>query len=243
MGISQFFSEFYEDAAGNADHLAVGSVWWAPVPEVREVPLILDVNRASPDEHAAVTFEFVDIGSHHFKARERLPVKKLTLDNTQELIVSKGKKRPCVVLAKATVSGADLAAVETHDREQGRLAKHLSRPVYLLAPMYSCATHHERSSFGPILTARVKALQYPHLCYFPAFKPRDRTSNPGSIMRLDHVFPSFLGRGCDTHGVKVLDCVMEVVLDQLKAVCGMEPSDDFTDIKTLIQDCMPDDLR
>lgn len=243
MGISQFFPEFYRDAAANADHLGVGSVWWAPVPEIREVPLILDVNRASPDEHAAVTFEFVEIGTHHFKVKERLPIKKLNLDNTQELIVSRGKKRPCVVLAKATVSEADLAGVEATDREQGRQARHLSKSVYLLAPMYGCSTHQERGSFGPILTARVKALRYPHLCYFPAFKRSDRTSNPGSIMRLDHVFPSFLGRGCDAHGVKIQDCVMEVVLDQLKAVYGMEPSEDFADIKMLIQDCLPDELR
>lgn len=243
MGISQFFPEFYEGQAADADRFSIGSVWWAPVPEVREVPLILDVNRAGPQEHDAVSFEFVDIGSQHFKGRDRLPIHRLSLDKTQELIVSKGKKRPCAILAKAAVSESDVASVAASDGSQGRQAKHLAKPVYLLAPMYSCATFQETGSFGPILTARVKALQYPHLCYFPAFNPSERVRNPGSIMRLDHIFPSFLGRGCDPLGTKIEDAVMEVVLDQLKAVCGMEPSSDFAEIKMLIQDCLPDELR
>lgn len=241
MGISQFFKGFYdEEPAGGP---AVGSIWWAPVPESREVPLILDVKRTAPDEHSAVDFEFVEAGSQHFKSRTRLPIKRLSLDDTQELIVSKGKKRPCVVLGKATIPGSDIASLANADKTQGRQAQHLSKQMYLLAPMYGCATYQSNGSFGPILTARVKALQYPHLCYFPPLKPSEATSNPGSILRLDHVFPSFLGRGCDREDQKVAACVMEVVLDQLKAVCGMEPSADFFTIKELIQDCLPDDLR
>lgn len=242
MGITQFFEKgFYEqDASRNP---AIGSVWWAPVPESREVPIILDVTRAAPDEHGIVDFSFVDAGSQHFKSKSRLPIKRLNLDDTQELMVSKGKKRPCVVLGKATVSNEDIASLTDADKEQGRQAKHLCKPMYLLAPMYGCATYHERGGFGPILTARVKALQYPHLCYFPPLKHAEVKSNPGSIMRLDHAFPSFLGKGCEPDGQRVLDCVMEVVLDQFMAVCGMEPSDNFVAIKELIQTCLPDDLR
>lgn len=100
MGISQFFKGFYdEEPAGGP---AVGSIWWAPVPESREVPLILDVKRTTPDEHSAVDFEFVEAGSQHFKSRTRLPIKRLSLDDTQDLIVSKGKKTLASPLRQAS---------------------------------------------------------------------------------------------------------------------------------------------
>ncbi len=150
--------------------------------------------------------------------------------------MAKGKRRPCVVLGCAQVSGEQLNSIK--DGEQRRLAKHLQRTCFLVAPMYSCSTYYERSSFGPVLTARVKALWYPHLCYMPGFNG----SAPGSILRLDHTFPTCLGRGSDPAKKKVTEEVMEIVVGQLQVVCGMPPTEILVSIQELVKGCLPDGL-
>lgn len=88
------------------------------------------------------------------------------------------------------------------------------------------------------MTARIRALKYPHLCYLPPLDASKASSDPGSILRLDMTFASYLCRGSDPHEYRVKDEVMDVIKDQLKIVCGMAPSDDFLEIKELVDECL-----
>jgi len=94
MGVLQVFERFFEDLSGDAAPPAPGHLYWVPVPETQEVPRVLDVQRATPDEHWATVFEITEIGNHHFKTRNRLPIKKLDLGETEELLIAKAKKCP-----------------------------------------------------------------------------------------------------------------------------------------------------
>lgn len=239
MGITQVFDEFYEPNTNSLPQF--GSVYWVPTPEVPEVHRILEVRRASPEEHEITDFEFVEIADRHFKPNSRLPIKRLNLGDTQELLITKAKKRPCVVLGMGFISSDKIDSIA--DGEQRRLAKHLHKPIHLVAPMYGCATYTDRTAFGPVLTARVKALWYPHLCYMPPLNPKDKASNPGSILRLDHVFPSHLGRGSESAGIKLKDEVLEIVVDQLKVVFDQPESENLTMIRELVKDCLPEELK
>lgn len=238
MGITQVFDKFYEPDTNSLPQL--GSVYWVPTPEVPEVPKILEVRRASPEEHEITDFEFVEIADRHFKPNSRLPIKRLNLGDTQELLITKAKKRPCVVLGKGFISSDKIESIA--DGEQRRQAKHLHKPTHLVAPMYGCATYTDRTAFGPILTARVKALWYPHLCYMPPLNPKDLASNPGSILRLDHIFPSHLSRGAERAGIKVTDEVLEIIMDQLGVVCDQPESENLVLVKDIVKDCIPEEL-
>lgn len=238
MGITQVFDKFYEPDTNSLPQL--GSVYWVPTPEVPEVPKILEVRRASPEEHEITDFEFVEVADRHFKPNSRLPIKRLNLGDTQELLITKAKKRPCVVLGRGFISSDKIESIA--DGEQRRQAKHLHKPTHLVAPMYGCATYTDRTAFGPILTARVKALWYPHLCYMPPLNPKGSASNPGSILRLDHIFPSHLSRGAERAGIKVTDEVLEIIMDQLGVVCDQPESENLILIKDIVKDCLPEGL-
>jgi hypothetical protein len=69
MGVLQVFERFFEDLAGDAAPPAPGYLYWVPVPETQEVPRVLDVQRATPDEHWATGFEITEIGNHHLIIR------------------------------------------------------------------------------------------------------------------------------------------------------------------------------
>lgn len=234
MGISQYFNNDFYDK--NSPSPTIGSIFWTPTPEVIEVPYIFDVTRSSSDEHEITDFSFVELGAHHFRSKDTLPVKRLGLEDNVELMVFRGKKRPCVVLGAGTIPQNELDSI--NHPEQRRQGKHLAKLLYIVAPMYGCSTHQEKGGFGPVITSRIKALKYPHLCYFPPLNPQEAGQNPGSILRLDHVFATFLGRGTEPHELKVKDYVMDVVQNQFKVVCGMEPSDNFIEVKTLVEDCL-----
>lgn len=236
MGITQIFSQFYDDVPPS-QRPDIGSVYWVPTPEVSEVPLILQVKRASPEEHEIIDFEFVQVGSQHFKSGTRLPIKRLNLGDTEELMVAKAKKRPCVVLGRGFLAPEQIASLPKG--EQQKLAKHLERIVYLVAPMYGCSTYYKQNAFGPVLTARVKALWYQHLCYMPDFNGQE----PGSILRLDHVFATHLGRGSEPAGKKVKEDVFQIVQAQFLVTCGLPPDDLLLAAKDLVNGCLPAELR
>lgn len=235
MGISQVFDKFYEDEKSGTP--SVGSIFWVPCTDVPEVPIVLQVQRASPQEHEITAFEFVEVGAQHFKASDRLPIKRLNLQLHEELIVAKAKRRPCVVIAATHIPVESLATLPEGD--QRRQAKHLRRRSFLVAPLYSCSTYAKTNAFGPILAARVKALWYPHLCYLPDFKGEP----PGSIARLDRVFPTMLGRGCEPSGLRVTDEVMEVIRSQFLVTCGYDPTPWLIELKELVATCLPAELK
>lgn len=235
MGIAQYFSnKFYEEDKSAQPN--IGSIYWVPTSDTSEVPTILDVKRASPSEHEITDFSFVQIGSQHFGTKDQLPVKKLNLEDNSELVVTKAKKRPCIVLGLAGVLESEIKTIE-HPSQQ-RQARHLSRVVHIVAPMFSCSTAQENGSFGPEITRRIKVLSYPHLAYFPPFKIEDLSFNPGSILRLDLAFPTYLLRGCEKSELKVNEEVMDIIQEQFKYICGNVPSDDFIEIKQLLEESL-----
>ncbi|MDZ7735599.1 MAG: hypothetical protein U5P41_05460 [Gammaproteobacteria bacterium] len=84
MGILQLYDKFFEDVPPGSEPQP-GHLYWVPRPETNEIPLILNVRRATPDEHLATAFDITQVNNDHFKERERLPIKKLNLSSTEEL--------------------------------------------------------------------------------------------------------------------------------------------------------------
>lgn len=233
MGILQVFDNFYEIDAEKTKPQP-GDIYWVPTADISEVPTILDVTRSTPEEHEVTSFEVKQIENYHFTERERLPIHRLNLGNTEELLISKAKKRPVVVLA--TTFTDDINTLPKG--AQQKLAGHLSKPSYLVAPMYSTTTMLDPGTFGPQLVARIRALQYLHFFCLP---DEDNATRPGSIVRLDRVFPTYLGRGCNAYGKKLHPEPFEVLLSQFSILSGVGYSEPYELIKELVQDALPDE--
>jgi len=234
MGILQVFDCFYEDSPAGAT-VEPGQIYWVPTPDVDEVPRILDVERASAAEHEVSRYEIKQVEAHHFTKRDRLPIKRLNLGETEELLIAKAKRRPVVVLASVMVN--DVGSLP--DGAQERLARHLGKPCYLVAPMYSTTSMLKPGTFGPALVARIRALQYHHLFCLPDKEHPDR---PGSIVRLDRIFPTYLGRGCSAMGLRIHDEPFEILLSQLSILSGAIYREPYDLVKDLVQDALPKEL-
>ena len=235
MGFLQLFDEFYTDSEPTGAP-AVGDIYWAPVPEVNEVPRILDVLRADPEEHSATSFEIVDIKREHFSQRDRLPIKRLNLGETEELIIAKGKKRPVLVLSRNVVP--DITSLPRGS--QRRMAQSVGRESYLVAPFYSVSLPpHRTTMFGPVLVARIRALRYVHLACLPA---RGKPGVPDSIVRLDRVFPCYLSRGCEKSGDRLADEPLEIIQAQLALLTGGTNTEPYNLAKELVADTLPEEL-
>jgi len=231
MGILQIFENFYESVPGRTPP-EVGHIYWVPTPDISEVPLIMDAQRASPTEHEISSFEIQQISNHHFKSRDRLPIKKLNLGETEELIVAKAKKRPSVVLASICTDDVD----SLPEGAQKRLAKPLGKKCYLVAPTFSTTTMMDPGTFGPVLVARIRALKYHHLFCLP---DPSKTSVPSSIVRLDRIFPTFLGRGCEHFGLKLHEEPFSILQSQFNILSGGNNSEPYELVKELVKEALP----
>ncbi len=234
MGILQIFDSFYEEVSADTKPQP-GHIFWVPTPSVHETPRILDVDRATSDEYELAGFEIKEIASHHFKKRERPPIKRLSLGETEEVIISKAKRRPAVIITSIISDDIDTLS----DGSQKRLAQHLKKPCYLVAPMYSVSTMIKPGTFGPVLVARIRALQYPRFFCLPDPKKPNR---PESIIRLDRIFPTYLGRGCEAQGKKIHKEPFEILLSQFSILSGSVYREPYDLVKELIQDALPEEL-
>ena len=144
-----------------------GTLLWCPVGNLEEVPRVLDVDRASPADHKATTFRVVQVDADHFKERQKLPVHGLRLGNTEEILITKAKRRPCVILSCLNTRFQDQRVLD-----EVRLKRHLQDCAMTVAPIYSIATPDDTSGFQPIMTARIRALMYNQFFYLPKDCPK-----------------------------------------------------------------------
>ena len=231
MGILQVFDEFYESVPAKATP-ELGHIYWVPTANIDEVPRILDVQRASPTEHEISSFEIQQISSHHFKSKDRLPIHSLNLGDTEEIIVAKAKKRPAVVLATIHTEQVESLPQDA----QKRLARHLDKKCYLVAPMFSTSTMMDPSTFGPVLVARIRALKYLHFFCLPE---KGDASKPESIIRLDRIFPTYLGRGSEPMVLMVQEEPFAVLQSQFNILVGGNSSEPYEVVRDLVKDALP----
>ena len=132
MGTFQLFENFFDDVT--TKDILPGRLVWVPTHQIDMAPRILELERASPEEHAAVNFKIVEANEKHFKDREKLPIAKLKLGPTEEALITKAKKRLCVVMAAiGPVDKADIT-----DKTQQKLAAHLTTAAtYIVCLLYT----------------------------------------------------------------------------------------------------------
>lgn len=233
--IEEVLDGVFEKAPG----IGVGHIIWCPVPQLDEVPRILEVERASSEVHYAGKFEIVQMNGGHFKAKQKLPIKALSLHDTEELLISKAKKRPCVVVACDNTSFKD--SVATAELKKRR---HLQDNSMILAPLYGTASLEDVRGFPPKMVARIRVFLYNQFFYLPKTCPKTKIGlEKESIVRLDRLFPASPNRGVETKDMKLSAEALALLTAMLRERFGAPPDGNLTTVRQILYETLPEDCR
>lgn len=233
--IEEICAGVYESASG----IDVGHFVWCPVPHLDEVPRILEVERASSETHYATKFEIIQMTGDHFKTKRKLPIKALALGDTEELLISKAKKRPCLVVACNNTAFKDgVIATELKGR------RHLQDNSMILAPIYGSATPEDDKGFPPIMVARIRAFLYNQFYYLPKGCPKTKISfEKEGVVRLDRLFPASPNRGVTPANKKLSTEPLVLLMAVLRERFGAPPDDDLKVVREILYETLPEDCR
>lgn len=181
MGITQLITQFYRNLPKDSfrKEPTVGQLCWAPSLHINKVPMVMEVERADPKEAFATKFKLRSLSERDFRARAKLPIKSINLRQTEELIVSKAKKRPAIVVWGSPMIFED---VEKLLISIGR--PHLQEYCLAVVPVYNIETIDHAGGFPPIMVSRIKALMYNQFFYCP---PMNDIGFSEGIARLDRI--------------------------------------------------------
>ena len=239
MGITQIITPFYLNlpSAEYRKSPRVGQFCWVPIVHLDVIPRLLDVERADPTEHYATKFTIRPLGEKDFKKKLRLPIKMLSLRETEELLIHRAKKRPAIIIAAANTCFTDVDSLlktlgKTHLQESNCL---------LLLPVYGIATEDHDGGFPAVMVARIKALLYQQFFYFP------REKSPlifNSVGRLDRIQPILYHHNVfDLEPYALSPEALSVLLGMIRNLFGAEEDDLLKTIKELALEALPDEAR
>lgn len=230
--------DFWDSNRKQGTGLEVGQIVYAPVPDTVLRLKIAEVVRSNPRAHdsAELRFRPVDDNSDFRQKTQRLPLAALKLADTEEILVGKGKQRPCVVLA----SSRGVAPIDLPEGEQRNKGQNAFKSVYCIAPLFSCSSGSKTTAFGPVMAARIKCMMYPEFLFAPKKEP---AIDNDSIVRLDRMFWSHLQ--CATRAVpQYLSAeALSVAWNQIKVMAGEKPDEDYLELRTLLLGELPKECR
>ncbi len=233
--IEEICDGIYERSRG----FGVGQFVWCPVPHLEEVPRILEVERATSETHYASKFEIVQMTSGHFRKKQKLPIKLLSLGETEELLISKAKKRPCVIVACDNTAFADAPLVAELKKR-----RHLQDSSMILAPIYGLATPEDEKGFPPIMAARVKAFLYRQFFYLPKVCPKTKVSfDKEGIARLDRLFAASPTRGVEPMDIKLSEEPLLLLMAVVRERFGGKEDENLKTVRELLFEALPEDAR
>lgn len=214
--------------------IEVGQIVYAPVPDTDPRHKVADVLRSNVTAHdsAELRFRAVDDNTDFRQKPGRLPLAALKLGDTEELLVTKGKQRPCIVLAKSE----GVATATLPEGEQRNKGQHAFRLIYCVAPLFSCSTGTKATAFGPMMAARIKCLMYPEFVYLTKKEP---ALDCDSIVRLDRLFCTHLQCATRAQNAFVSDSLLEIAWSQIRMMAGEQPSDTFLELRELMLATLP----
>lgn len=238
MGIVQLIDPFYLKLPDDTFRRAsvVGQFCWIPVTHLDPIPRILDVERADPQEHYATKFSIRNMTDGDFKKKTRLPIKVLSLRETEELVIHRAKRRPAIIISSETTIFDDVKSLL---QQMGR--KHLQEENLIVAPLYSVESGDHEGGFPPVMVARIRALMYKQFFFCP------RENSPltaDSIMRLDRlhaVTPNYPAYIPEPHSLSIE--ALGVLMAILRSLFGAKEEPEFKALKDLVFESLPDEAK
>jgi hypothetical protein len=187
MGITQIITQFYKDLPRDTfrKEPTVGQLCWVPALHINRIPMVMEVERADPKEMNVTKFRIRDLTESDFKARGKLPIKSLNLRETEELVVSKAKKRPAIIVWGSPIIFEDIEKLLTSIGKS-----HLQEYCLALVPIYSIETVDHPRGFPPVMVSRIKALMYNQFFYCPAIRDIAFTEGVARLDRIQIILPT-----------------------------------------------------
>lgn len=165
MPIVDCIDDFFEPITNfNKDpsKLIDGQVAWVPVLIPRPLPWVMDARRKSGRDHNNIKYEIRKIRESDFlKKSDRLPIHRMNLHPTEELLAIKAKKRPCIMISQYLIMNGGKIKNITEGKE------HLLQQEQVFLPIFSTQGEESSSGFPQGFVRNIRKMAYPHLLYFP----------------------------------------------------------------------------
>jgi len=238
MGITQILDPFYISLPSETFRKvpSVGQFCWVPVPHLDPIPRILDIERADPTEHYATKFSIRNMQNKDFRKKPRLPIKMLSLRETEELIICRTKKRPGIIIS------ADFTIFDDVSQELRRLGRrHLQEDNIIIVPLYEAETVEHKGGFPPIMAARIRTLMYNQFFFCPK---TDLGLINDSIARLDRI--QVIKPIYPTYEPKQFALSLEtlpILMEMLRSLFGAEEGKDLRALRQLLIEFLPDEAK
>jgi len=238
LGIVQLIDPFYVKLPDDTFRRAsiVGQFCWVPVTHLDPIPRLLDVERFDPQEHYATKFSIRNMTDGDFKKKTRLPIKALSLRETEDLVIHRAKRRPVVIVSGENTIFDD---VNTLLLQIGR--KHLQEESLIVAPLYSVESGDHEGGFPPVMVARIRALMYKQFFFCPK---GNSPLTSDSIMRLDRlqtIIPNYPAYIPEPYSLSTE--VLGVLMAMLRSLFGAKEEPEFEALKALVFESLPDEAK
>jgi len=234
MGITQLIDPFYQplDLKALKNRPVVGQFCWIAAPHIDTIPRIMEVARENDTEHYATRFTIRNMTDQDFEKKQKLPIMRLTLRETEELLIQKAKKRLAItVAAKNTLFG------DVDEKLGGR--DHLQEENILVLPLYGIESAGHETGFPPVMVARIKALMYRQFFYCPYNSPVYE-----AVVRLDRIQPIIPHHpGWTPENIALSEEALSVLTGMLREYFGAPQDEDLKTLREIVQDALPDEAK
>lgn len=190
------YGEFFEPIKGfkhdNLEQLISDQLFWVPTQHLEPVPRVFEYERKDSRDHSSVKFSVNPMTANHFKYKEKLPVAAFPAQPTEEYILSRSKKRICILLSQNSS-----LVVPSDAKASLRGKKHIVNNTGIFLPLFSSISkEHPNGGIPQELVSRIKRLRYPQFFYIKRSNATDSVI-PNllineSICRLDRGFPALI---------------------------------------------------
>lgn len=228
--VSEALPPYDQDAPPTSGQPKIGQIIRTVVPELGTTWKIFDATRSDQTSHNSASGVIRGANPlHDWKPKpNRLPIFRLGIGESTELIALRSKLRPCIVLA--TADGIPDLRLPQPQRNIAREA--FMRPSYLVAPIFSVGTPNESKSVTPTIAARAECLVYPNLVFLPRTGGIIRDD---SVARLDRAFWTTLPQPTQLEAMSLSRLRMGILHGQLVTLRGLAPDQDYIELVEILR--------
>ncbi len=207
--------------------LCVGRLVWAYVPHVDENPttLVVEGRTDNAGNHGEARLKLTALDVRSKPPQPSLPVAALPLHDGEAYLVSRGKKRPCIVVGISPPIDKSI--------QRGQPKWQFSRTLAVL-PAYGVEQTEKRTGFDPEFVRRVRAGEFPayHWDRWPGSSEKE-----GSMFRLDQV--ATIGAGSlavETSDLRLSESARAVLRERMEwlATDTLDPASAFSIARELL---------
>jgi len=234
MGITQIIDPFYQrlNVKDLKNRPVVGQFCWIAAQHIDRTPRILEVERNKPTDHFATNFVIRNMTDQDFKKKTKLPIKYLSLRETEELVIHRAKMRLAITIAAENTIFEDVK-----DAVGGR--EHLQEENILVLPLYGIESAAHEGGFPSVMVARIKALMYRQFFYCPYF-----SGIYEAVVRLDRIQPVIPHYpGWKPEGIALSQEALGVLMAMLREYFGAPQDEDMKALREIVQEALPEDAK